>query len=44
MLSIGKESMTNGADFQPTTQHQAVSNSLKAKMKEVENEFSKLKL
>jgi hypothetical protein len=44
MLSIGKESMTNGADFPPTTQHQAVFNALKAKMKEVENEYNKLKL
>jgi hypothetical protein len=44
MLSIGKESMTNGADFPPTTQHQAVFNLLKAKLKEVENEYSKLKL
>lgn len=43
MLAIGKESMTNGADFPPTTQHQAVFNSLKAKMKEVESEYSKLK-
>jgi hypothetical protein len=44
MLSIGKESMTNGADFPPTTQHRAVFNALKAKMKEVENEYNKLKL
>jgi hypothetical protein len=43
MLSIGKESMTNGADFPPTTQHRAVFNSLRMKLMKIESEYTMLK-
>jgi photosystem II stability/assembly factor-like uncharacterized protein len=43
MLAIGKESMTNGADFPPTTQHLAVFNSLRMKLMKIESEYTMLK-
>lgn len=42
LLSIGKESITNGADFPPTTQHRAVFNSLKDQLKKVEDQYKAL--
>ena len=40
LLSIGKESIANGADFPPTSQQKAVFSLLKDELKKVEQEFN----
>jgi hypothetical protein len=42
MLTIGKESIANGADFPPTSQQRTVFASLKEELKKVEQEYNQL--
>jgi hypothetical protein len=42
LLSIGKESIANGADFPPTSQHKMVFSLLKEELKKVEQEYNLL--
>ena len=44
MLSIGKESIANGADFPPTAQQRLVFNKLKDKMTVIEKKYREMKL